>query len=189
MLKAIASAVKAAFRALKSVAAFPFKLLGAIGGGSAMPEVEEHEPATVEEMDVDSIAARIMTWAVGCVRTRGMEPAPSSLPPSVREWLQGLDYKEAVLLVDAGRMGIQAHISGGALQGVPPTDVVASVMPVWRKANAALRDAQLSSSQRWQKLSARDPLEAAGPDAMRRHREPSAEPEDEASPGYVPTFA
>lgn len=192
MLKAIISAVrsalKAALRALKATAAFPLKVLGSLGGGGAMPEVEEHEPATVDAEDTGALAGLIMSWAVGCVRSRSMEPAPASLPTKYRAWLESLDMREAVLLVDAGRMGIQAHISGGALQGVPPADMTPSVIPAWRQAHAAIRDAKIGSSQRWQKLHRRPSIEAVGPDYRSPVRKPSqAEADDE--PGYVPTFA
>lgn len=192
MLKAIISAagraIKAAFRALKATAAFPFRLLGSLGGGGAMPPVEHEEPATLDAEDTGALAGIIMSWAVGCVRTRTMEQPPASLPANYRAWLEQLDMREAVLLVDAGRMGIQAHISGGALQGVPPADMTPSVIPAWRQAHAAIRDAKIGSSQRWQKLHRRDPAEAAGPDARPVKRTPApAEADDE--PGYESTFA
>ena len=191
MLKAIISAagraIKAAFRALKATAAFPFRLLGSLGGGNAMPEAEHEEPATVDAEDTGGLAGLIMSWAVGYVRTRSMGPAPASLPPAYRAWLESLDLKEAVLLVDGGRTGIQAHISGGALQGVPPADMTPSVIPAWRQAHAAIRDAKIGSSQRWQKMHRRPSIEAAGPDARSPLRTPPAEADDE--PGYVPTFA
>lgn len=191
MLKAIISAagraIKAAFRALKATAAFPFRLLGSLGGGNAMPEVEHEEPATLDAEDTGALAGIIMSWAVACVRTRSMEPAPVSLPPKYRAWLQSLDMHEAVLLVDAGRVGITAHLSGGQLAGVPPHDMTPSVIPAWRSAHAAIRDAKIGSSQRWQKMHRRPSIEAAGPDARSPLRTPPAEADDE--PGYVPTFA
>jgi hypothetical protein len=196
MLKAIISAagaaIKAAWRALKFTASFPFKALSALGGGgSAMPEVEEPEPQTIDPEDNSALAGLIMSWAVGCIRTRTLEPAPASLPAAHRAWLESLDMKEAVLMVDAGRMGIQAHVSGGQLRGVPPHDMTPSAIPSWRKAHAAVRQAEMDCSPRWQKISRRPSIDAAGPDYRSPLRSPAAaEPgNDDSSPGYVPRFA
>lgn len=87
-----------------------------------------------------------------------------------------IDLREAVLLVDAGKDGIVAHLGGKPVAGVPPVD---TAICVWRQSHMADRFRALSRSRRRQAM------------YPQRRREPSGvvqatEPMDDCD--YAPDY-
>jgi hypothetical protein len=144
MLKSIFSAIGTAlsgvFSFLRSVAAWPFRLLGGASGSLMPPPAPTVESPTVQDLRAQiasneelaegaaRIARVIAAWAMDSVIAD--EPVPAPQPPrvsrSVADWLPGLSRHECLRLVSANPLQIAVHIRGRErLAGVRPVQKLA----------------------------------------------------------------
>jgi hypothetical protein len=130
-------------RILGKVAALPFEALGSLFAGSVAP------PAYADHVEVasDEAAADIYAWAVASA-ANGLQPA-SGFEPVIAGFIGGLDYREAVLLADAGEDRIAAHMRGDPISGVP---LIGQDASAWRETRAREQYRALQRCGLWQDL-------------------------------------
>jgi hypothetical protein len=78
--------------------------------GAGIPTREQAQSLLGESLRRNSNIA--MVWIASSLRARAPQPFPTAMSKTMSRWLQGLDYKQMVLLTNAGPAGVFEHITG-----------------------------------------------------------------------------
>lgn len=168
IFQAIGRAIRALPRILGRIAALPFQAVGSLFAGSVVPPAYADHVEVAGEEDV----ADVYAWAVAS-SANGLQPV-SGFKPAIAGFISGLDYREAVLLADAGEDRIAGHLRGEPISGVPPVGQPAAA---WRETHAREQYHALQRCGLWRDLTSAPEARAEPELSQRRPAARVAEPD------------